>query len=196
MAYLLTFWMVLISMSLQARDLGKYGQVFEIKEVNLLDYLRQKSQSLPINELNKIFENVRPQFKPAKILQNATVYRQFYFDPTICAQEDIFDQQGKVIVAKGYCVNPLDYTSLSADLLFLDGANLSHIQWAKTQSDQTQWILVNGNPLTLEERESHAIYFDQQGVLATKLSLTCLPAKVSQSNQLLLIEEFPLEVNK
>jgi conjugal transfer pilus assembly protein TraW len=193
MAYLLTLWIALISMHLQAKDLGKYGQVFEIKEVNLLDYLKQKSQNLSTNEIDKLFENVRPQFKSTKILQSTTVYRQFYFDPTICAQEDILDHQDKVIVAKGYCVNPLEYTSLRNDLLFLDGDNASHIQWAKTQSEQAQWILVNGDPLILEEKEKRAVYFDQQGILATKLALTFLPAKVSQSNQLLLIEEFPIE---
>lgn len=55
---------------------------------------------------------------------------------------------------------------------------------------------MNGNPLALEEQEQRAIYFDQQGVLATKLDLTFLPAKVSQDHKQLQIEEFPVKEDK
>lgn len=195
MANLLICWIMMTSFCLQAVDLGTYGQLFEIKEMNLLDYLCEKSQSLSRNELTQLFEQVRPQFHANQVLQTAITYRRFYFDPTVCAQEDILNQQGILIVAKGQCANPLDYTSLSTELLFLDGNNISHIEWAKRQSKEACWILTNGSPLTLEEKEKRSIYFDQQGVLAQKLALTFLPAKVSQSGKLLLIEEFPVEVN-
>jgi conjugal transfer pilus assembly protein TraW len=195
MAYFLIFIFNLFSSFLFAKDLGTYGQTFDVKEVNLIAYMQERIQNLSLEDLKKITQNLNPSFESVKELGEAKIYKKFYFDPTVCSQENIFDHQGKIIVPQGRCVNPLDYVPLSFDLLFLDGNNQEHLNWAKTQQIQSKWILVKGNPLEVEKKEKREIFFDQKGVLSKKLSLSSIPAKVSQSGKFLQIEEIPIQEN-
>lgn len=190
MAYFLSFFIVFFKFSLFARDLGTYDQTFDVKEENLIQYMQQKSQQVSMDQIQTAFKNLRPRFN-AVGLSEARIYKRFYFDPTVCAQEDIVDHQGNIIVPKGKCENPLDYTTLAAPLLFLDGDNEAHLAWARHQVPEAKWILVSGNPFTVEKIEKRDIFFDQQRQLSKKLALTCVPVKVSQADKLLCIEECP-----
>lgn len=193
MAYFLSLALSFISLSILATDLGTYGQTFEVHEENLMQYLKQKSQQLSMEKINLKLNSLRPKFTPVSGFCVATIYRKFYFDPTVCSQEDIFDHQGNLVVPKGKCTNPLDHTSLAAPLLFLDGNNETHLAWARKQPLAAKWILVSGDPLSVEQTEKREIFFDQQGQLSQKLSLKYVPVKVSQEDQLLCIEEYPMQ---
>ena len=97
-----------------------------------------------------------------------------------------------MIVSSGSRFNPLFVDSLPQDLLFIDGSNESHVKWAKEKGSSSRWILIKGKPLELEEQEGRPIYFDQSGFLTTKLEIKNIPARVTQENNQLKIEEIPL----
>lgn len=181
---------------LQAGDYGIRGQVFLIQEQDLLEYLKNKLSSL--SEIERFESKIQqPYLKIAKEpkgvqIEEAREYRVYYFDPSITTSKDIHDHQNRLIVSKGARVNPLSMCSLAQDLLFIDGSKESHIKWAKEHGPLARWILVKGKPLDLEEQESHPIYFDQFGFLTSKLEIQKIPAKVTQENNQLKIEEIPL----
>jgi conjugal transfer pilus assembly protein TraW len=188
---------------LLAKDFGSYGHTFPVQEENLITYMQSKVNNLSESELAAVNEQIKNQainsFQEPKFikgLEEASRYRLLYFDPTVCANQDILDHEGHVIVQKGTQVNPLIYTFLGNDYLFFDGSKESHIAWAKQQAPNAKWILVKGRPLNLEERERRPVFFDQFGIITQKLNIRHIPAKVSQEGQLLKIEEFPIEEEK
>jgi conjugal transfer pilus assembly protein TraW len=185
--------------ALEAKDLGTYGHVFPIEEEDLLTVLRNKVNELLKEELetvrNKVQSHYCSQFQnpqPIQGLKDATVYRVFYVDPTICSDRDIRDHEGKIVIPKGKCVNPLETVIHLNALLFFDASNPQHIEWAKAQNKLVKWVLTKGKPLELEEKENHPVYFDQFGTLVKKFGIKHLPAKVSQEGLKLKIEEFSL----
>lgn len=182
--------------SLLAKDLGTYGQAFEIKEDHLLRYMQDRSKNMTEDQLKRIGKTAQPNFKPVKGVAKARTYRRFHFDPTVCSHEDILDHAQAIVIHKGTCVNPLEHVSLPAELLFIDGNDKGHLDWARSQKENAKWILVNGNPFELEYEEQRKIYFDQQGILSRKLAIENIPARVSQKGKLLQIEEIPIESNK
>lgn len=202
MADLLKFTLLLTSLTIPigAQDFGVHGATYPIEEEDLIEYIQNKIHSLDDQAISAIQTKVcglykdrfqRP--KPIEWLARAAKHESHYFDPTIITKEDIKDEKGKVIILKGTCYNPLEHISLSQDLLFFDGDQAEHIKWAKSFGSQTKWVLINGNPLELEEQEKRPIFFDQYGLLSKKLSIKAVPARITQEGKLLKIELVPLE---
>ena len=191
-------WLYMIH-SLEAKNLGNYGQLFPIEEEDLLKVLKDQVKDLSKEELEVVQNKVRSHYSsqlqnplPVQGLKDAKVYRVFYVDLTLCVDRDIKDHKGELIVPKGKCINPLETIVHLDALLFFDGCNSQHIEWAKRHNQLVKWVLVKGKPLELEEKENYPVYFDQFGVLVKKFGIEHLPAKVSQEGLKLKVEEFPL----
>jgi conjugal transfer pilus assembly protein TraW len=184
---------------LEAKDLGTHGQTFPILEKNLLTAI-QEQLNLKAEHLAKLNQNMQKQLSE-KVkgmrevigLNKACHPRTFYFDPTVCAQENILDHQNQVIVAKGFCFNPLTTHPLVHDLIFFDATDSQQLEWATKYHVQAQWILTKGQPIQLEADLQRPIYFDQLGILTKKLDITAVPALVSQEGLKLKIEEIYLK---
>lgn len=196
---ILCFYLVM-SNFLHAKDFGVFGHTFRIEEESLLEYLRNRLANMTNEDVVLLNEKIKQKYlklaeKPPSItLEESKSYRIFFWDPSITVAHDILDHEGKIIVAQGSTVNPLKICPISSQLLFIDGDNPAHIDWAKTQDRQAKWVLVNGKPLELEEKENRAIYFDQFGYLTQKFGIKKVPAKVSQSKDSfkIQIEEIPV----
>jgi conjugal transfer pilus assembly protein TraW len=185
--------LLLCSMLLSAKDFGTYGTTFSIAEEDLLLVLRERLAQTQWDEEKR--DQIRNAFvkrievPKGRQLLKAEKLRVFEFDPSIVLQEDIKDHEGKAIVYKNTHINPLEFSVLREDLLIFDGTDISQVAWAKSQ--QGRWILANGKPLDLEDREQRPVYFDQGAYLSLKLGIRALPAKVKQESQKLVIEEMP-----
>ncbi len=116
----------------------------------------------------------------------------FYFDPTITLKEEIVDNKGKIVIPKKTVYNPLDNHSLKNPLLFLNGEDQGHISWAMEQEEEAVWVLTKGNPFELGEQLGKSIKFDQGGVIAKRMAIKYIPAKVVQEGKKLKIEESSL----
>lgn len=197
MAYFLRalFLVSVLSCTLNAKDLGTYGHTYPIIEKSLLDHIKEKIGQLSKDESEEILEKLQTRYielitQPRSVgLKECQKTRVAYYDPSICLFEDIKDADGKVIIPKGTSYNPLSVTALREDLLFFDGSNPKHVAWAK--ENQGKWILTNGKPIELEISENRPVYFDQMGTISKKLGIKAIPAKVSQENMKLRIEEMP-----
>ena len=188
-----------LAQPLIAKDCGVHGELFPIEEEDLLGSLKNRWKSLSQEELEKMQSLVRDryvsQLREPHLVEgpkDAKVYRCFYVDPTVCADQEIRDHEGHVIVSKGQCFNPLETIFHLDALLFFDGSNPKHLVWARSQHKIVKWVLTKGRPMETEEQENHPVYFDQFGVLVKKFGIRNLPAKVSQDGLKLKIEEFPL----
>lgn len=171
-------------------DFGVQGIVYKIEEEDLLEYILAKTEKITLPNQEELRKKQIETFKkPQRIeLGEASENKVYFFDPTVCVQEDIKDNEGNIVVKKGTVFNPLKTVSLGQDLIFFDGTKKEHLEWAKKNS-KAKWILINGDPIELEKELNRPIYFDQSGAITKKLKIQNVPAKVSQKGLSLKIEE-------
>jgi len=186
-----------------AKNLGVIGPVYPIAEPNLLDVILAKLRTADASgELNRLQHEAQHRARqaiesprPLTAVTKAQRPRSFHFDPSIVIPTPITDADGKVIVAPGTRVNPLDTVSLSKRLLFFDARDIEQEKRARALLDQhrghVKLILTGGSTLDLMRRWQQPVFFDQGGVLVTKLGIQHVPALVSQDGKRLRIDELP-----
>ena len=189
---------------LHAKDLGCFGEVFEIEEESLLSFIHRKLQGLAaLGTIEKyqleIQQKAQAQVlnpKPVKGIVTAQKTKVFSYDPSVRLSQDILDEKRKVLVKKGTIINPLETVSLPRPLVFFDGDKKEQVAWVLRHFIDAKLILVRGSPTVLERTwDTHLknpVYFDQGGVLTSKLKITAVPSVVSQKGFLLEIKELPV----
>ena len=187
----------------RAQDLGVIGPVYPIAEPSLLEVilgrLRAAEQDGTLARLQRDAQARarRAVDEPAPVagLGRARQARHFHHDPSIVVQEAILDSDGRVIVAPGTVVNPLDTVRLSQALLFLDARDREQVEQARNLVDarrgQVKVILTGGSYVDLMRRWQRPVFYDQQGALTTKLGIRHVPALVTQDGRRLRIDELP-----
>lgn len=184
-----------------AEHVGVIGPVYEIAEPNLLDVILAKlrdAQSSGV--LASLQQDAQRNAKraiedpaPVASVTRTTQARTFFHDPSIVVPYAITDAEGKVIVAPGTRVNPLDTVSLSKTLLFFDARDVHQVKRARSLLDQQQGkvklILTGGSYLELMRRWQVPVFYDQNGALVAKLGIQHVPAMVSQDGRRLRIDE-------
>lgn len=175
------------------KDYGVHGRTFPIEEENLIEHIQSRIQNTGEERFQKYCVETYKEPQAVVGLIDASVHAIHYFDPTIITKVDIRDGEDRIIITKGSSYNPLEFFSLAQDLLFFDGDQKEHVQWARSMGKESKWILVKGKPFQLEEQENYPVYFDQRGLLVQKLSIKAIPAKVTQEGTRLKIESIPIE---
>ena len=125
----------------------------------------------------------------------ASATRSWRFDPTITVERNIADDKGRVIIAAGTRVNPLDTVPLRAPLVFLDGDDPAQLAWAARRfaATRAKLILVRGAPLELMKARQRRFYFDQGGSLVKHFGIRAVPATVEQQDRALIVTEQAIE---
>ena len=187
----------IISTSLQAKDLGTYGETFPIVEENLLTVIKTKLQTLGSSgELEahqkKIQEEAAKRLqRPAEVtgIIKTKKPRVFSYNPSITVPYDLKDDKGKIFFKAGTTVNPLDMFALKYTLLFIDGDDKEQVNWAINHKVKFKIILIKGSPFELMKEHGTPVYFDQGGTLVKKFGITQVPARITQEGKNLKVEE-------
>ena len=197
-----------------AKDLGKYGATFQIKEQDIVEYIKNRLKTLEesgelLEQQQQALDKTKAKLKnpdPVAGIIDTENEREFYYDPTYVLKEDLKDHEGNIIHKKGYMVNPLSKVSFGPDMLFLNGEDEGQVGWAKSYSREpfvnhskgtskttAKIVLVRGSPIDLEEKLGITVYFDQLGSITSKLGIKQVPAIVSQDGMKLKIQELKPE---
>lgn len=194
--FVLTF-----STSLQAKDLGTMGDVYTIRETDLITFIQSRVTELQKSgqwhaiesDMQKRAMNYRDRPSVVQGLTKATETKSWLFDPSITLGRDITSPDGSRIVPAGTRVNPLTRVTLSNALIFFDGDDESQVKWVMTQTralnGRTKLILVKGSVLDQEKVFHQPIFFDQAGRLIKRFHIQHMPAMVSQQGLQLRITE-------
>lgn len=197
--------MTIMTQPAQGKDLGTYGQTFKIAEESLLSVIQRKLQAIvDSGKLEGYQQDLQNKVKqsltrptPLDHITHTKEPRTFTYDPSIVVQQDLKDHKGQVFYQKGQRVNPLHTRKLTKPLLFIDGDEISHLNWLKqklSEHPHAKIILVRGSPFELMEKNDWTVYFDQAGKLTAKLGIKQVPAIVTQAgDQLQIDEEIPDE---
>lgn len=184
-----------------AKDLGKIGETYPIKEIDMLDFiqirLKQMQQSGELEKIkNQMIEKVKIRSdrpKSIKDLSPTKKYRKWVIDPSIVIKNDIVDTQGKIIVKAGTIVNPLTHTSLKSIFVFYDGDNKAQVSWAMKQNEilkaKAKLVLINGSVVEQSNLFKKKVFFDQHGILVKKFKIHHTPALAAKEGLQIKIEE-------
>ena len=166
-----------------AEHLGTYGETFEISEEDLLAQIKRRlTQMRESGELTRLESEFADRAKakikrpmPVLGITHTAAPRTWTYDPSWTAPEDIRDTEGRLVIAAGQIVNPLDAVRMRTPLLLIDGDEQTHVDWATRESDVSPWgvkiILVNGAPFELEKSIQQPVFFDQEGLITTKFGI-------------------------
>jgi len=193
---------IFVSFPVFAKNLGKVGQVYPIKEIDLLDFIQMRLQVMQQNgDLKKINQEMVDKAKkhadrplPVTGISDAKSYKRWDIDPSVMIPYDLKDHNGAVLAQAGTVINPLTKVSLKEALIFFNGDDREQVAWV-SKVDQAlhgkdKLILVNGSVLEQGKFFKRNIFFDQQGRLTNKFKIGHVPAMVRQEGLHLRVEEF------
>ena len=194
---------LIVAAQASARDYGQQGTVWPVIEPDLLQQIHARLQHLEATgETARLNEELKRRTiarvnrpEPVAGITSASETRVWRFDPTITVERDIADDKGRVIIAAGTRLNPLDTVPLRQALVFLDGDDPTQLAWAAQRYGATRakLILVRGAPLELMKARQRRFYFDQGGNLVKHFGIRAVPATVEQQGRVLVITEAPIK---
>lgn len=186
-----------------AAHLGTIGPVYAITEPDLMveidTTLRQATADgrlarFETEARTRILRGIEDP-PPIAGITKATSRRTRFHDPSMVVPEAITDAAGRIVVAAGTRVNPLDTVTLSKPLLFFDGRDDAQVTRARELLDRHRGamkpVLTAGSWLALMRRWKQPVYFDQHGQITARLGITRVPALVTQEGRRLRIVELP-----
>ena len=184
-----------------ADDLGTIGPVYAIAEPDLLQSLLARLREAETSgQIAALQDTARRRIEaaiadppPVAGISRAARARHFYWDPTIVVKAPVLDANGRVLVAPGTSLNPLDYVSLSIPLLFIDARDEAQVSAANTRltehSGRLKLILTGGSWQVLSKQLQRPVFYDQQGTLSRRFGISGVPALVTQEGRRLRIDE-------
>lgn len=194
--------LVLASGFVQALDAGRYGTVYAIREPDLLEEIKRTVQAkvdsgdwarLQADAQKRATDQLTTP-RPVDGVSVTTARRSWLHDPSIVLADDVRDSGGRVVIAAGTRVNPLEVVALPQPLLFFDGRDARQVSAAqrviKKQGGLVTPILVAGSWQHLGKAWQRQVYFDQQGRMVHQLGIQAVPALVTQEAVALRVEEF------
>jgi conjugal transfer pilus assembly protein TraW len=184
-----------------AADLGTWGETYPVMEEDFLQFIFKRLKTLEdkgsLHRAEQTWvmtvkaHSQRP--RPVSQLSTTNTPQRFTVDCRVQLKEPLRDADNRVLVPAGKMINPLEYVSLKAPLLFLDADDEKQRQWAKNQLDlfpRAKIILVKGDVAQSAKEFIHRIYFDQDGRLTQKFHLAHIPSRVIEHDQEIWVEEF------
>ncbi len=197
---------LVFNQSIFAKDFGKQGNSFAIKEEGFVTMIKRKLANLDLTkhqqQMQDLAKRRAEEPKPIVGITKARKTISYSFDPTYILGQDVYLPCGQLLYAAGTKVNPLDHMSWDDRLIFIDGTDQDQLTWLKRQyiasekveeevkTSENKIVLVAGKILELSKEIGRQIYFDQFGALTNKFNIKHVPAIVEQQGKYLRITEF------
>jgi conjugal transfer pilus assembly protein TraW len=198
-AYVLT-----LSCPGQAGDLGAIGPTFSIAEPDMLEWIEKRvADKVKSGEFKKMQDEQVAKIKhklenpePLTTVTKAVTNRSMFFDPTMLVKENVLDGKGKILVAAGTMINPLDKITMSRPLVFFDARDPDQVAFAKKYIDSRNGlpmpVLVGGSYFDLMKKWDTPVYFDQKSNLIRRFGIRFVPAIVYQEQKRIRVDEIAL----
>lgn len=168
--------------SVVAADLGTWGDLWPVKEPDMLTVIMQRltalEQSGEMGRKMDAFKErvIRNSLRPPAVpgIGRTEKYSSRLFDPSVRLAADIRDNEGRVFARQGEVMNPLQYVPFNQALYFINGDDPAQVAWMKRQTPPTlesKIILVQGSIPEMQKSLDSRVYFDQNGVLCQRLGI-------------------------
>jgi conjugal transfer pilus assembly protein TraW len=182
-----------------ARDYGQHGAVFPVIETDMLAMIEARlmaakaSGKMAAMQRQFVASTEARVRRPSPVagIAHTSMMRAWAFDPSITVGQDIRDAAGRLIIARGTRINPLDHVTMHERLVFIDGDDPAEVRWAiaTTTPLDAKIVLTSGAPIALMDATGRRIFFDQMGKLTAKFGIRHVPATVAQAGKMLRVTE-------
>lgn len=198
MKKIIFIFICIYSANVSAKDLGVFGELFPVKENNLIEVIKSRlvemEQNGSLDAINKeMQQKARDRLNRPKTVLTTKVEKtnERIFDPSITLTRDLKDDKGNIFARKGTKVNPLNTISFEMKLYFIDSDDDLQLNWLSKQKFKLKdkIILTNGNPFEVEKKIKKKVFFDQNAQLIERLKIKAVPTVVYRSGDQLLIKE-------
>ncbi|MDE0291118.1 MAG: hypothetical protein OXK19_01190 [Candidatus Dadabacteria bacterium] len=179
------------------KDLGVHGKLYEIKEEDMLSYVRRKAGEIDMRELResmerKLEESYAQYSLVSLKVPSATEERVRYVDPSVKVQNPLYDHTGKMIFPAG-TVNPLDHVPLSKNILVLREDQVKKaLEETDGRDEKPILLLTDGDIRRASSLVGQPVYKANLFVLK-KLKIEKVPSIVGQEGRKLRVQEMILE---
>ena len=171
------------------QDYGTMGDVYPIKEEDILEVIKKKIPEIEAKVRESIPEIVEKSYVLNKYdgkFAHAEKDRVYYIDPAIVLTDDIKDQNGNILFQKGTVFNPTDYITLSRYII-IDGNDPKQVELALS-GDFAQIILISGDLKKLVQTYRKQFFFANDLIL-NKFKIKAVPAIIEQEGKYVKITE-------
>ena len=179
------------------KDLGVHGKLYEIREEDMLSYVRRKAGEIDMQALResmerKLEESYAQHSLVSLDVPSATEERVRYVDPSVNVQNPLYDHTGKMISPAGV-VNPLDHVSLSKSILVLREDQVKRaLEETGKRGEKPILILTDGDIRRASSLAGQTVYKATPFMLR-RLGVEKTPALVTQEGKKLRVKEVVLK---
>jgi conjugal transfer pilus assembly protein TraW len=193
------FLCLLIVSTALGRDLGTFGEVYDIVEKDALEELEEKARSVDFskamdrNALAKRARNFTPEdVKETRMIGPARKDRTFLVDMTYTLERDIKDDKGNIVYPTGYVFNPLSYVAYPRTLVILNGKRPEHVRWFKESSyakdARVTLLLTDGSCSELSKTLKRPVFYASTKLIEV-FSIQAVPSVVRQKGSYMEVTE-------
>ncbi len=179
------------------KDLGVHGRLYEIKEEDMLSYVRREAGEISMAALResmerKLEESYSKHSLVSLDVPSATEERVRYVDPSVNVRNPLYDHTGKMIFPAG-TVNPLDHVPLSKSILILREDQVKRaLDETNKRGEKPILLLTDGNIRRVSSLAGRIVYKASPFMLK-RLQVEKVPSLVTQEGKKLMIKEIFLE---
>ena len=179
------------------KDLGIHGKLYEIKEEDMLSYVRRKAGEIDMRALREKFEKtIRKSYAAHSLVSldmpSATEERARYVDPSVEVKNPLYDHEGKMIFPAGV-VNPLDHVSLSKSILILREDQLERVLEETDGSGENAILIITDGDVRRASSLAGRIAYKANPFILRRLRIEKVPSLVTQEGRKLRVKEMVLK---
>ena len=197
LALALLFLFPVIQAEASGKDLGVHGKLYEIKEEDMLSYVRRKAGEIDLQSLResmekKLEESYAEHSSVSLDVPSATEERVRYVDPSVVVRNPLYDHTGKMISPAGI-VNPLDYVSLSKGILILREGQIKRTLEKVSENGENPILLLTDGDIQRASSLAGQIVYKATPFMLRRLRIEKVPSIVTQEGQKLRVKEMILK---
>ena len=179
------------------KDLGVHGKLYEIKEEDMLSYVRRKTGEIDMRALRenmeeKFEESYAEHFSVSLNVPGSTEKRVRYVDPSVRVRNPVYDHTGKIISPAG-TVNPLDHVTLSKNILVLREDQIKRVLEKTGESAEKLILLLTEGDIKRASSLAGQPVYKASPFMLRRLQIEKVPSLVTQEGRKLRVEEMVLK---
>lgn len=179
------------------KDLGVHGKLYEIREEDMLSYVRRKAGEIDMRALQesmerKLGESYTQQSFVSLDVPSATEERVRYVDPSVNVRNPLYDHAGKIVSPAG-TVNPLDHAALSKSILMLREDQVKRaLEETDKRGEKPILMLTDGDVRRASSLAGQMVY-KASPLMLKRFKIEKVPSLVTQEGRKLRVEEVVLK---
>ena len=179
------------------KDLGVHGKLYEIKEEDMLSYVKRKAGEIDLQALRgsmekKIEESYAKHSLVSLDVPSATEERVRYMDPSVMVRNPLYDHMGKII-SPARVVNPLDHVSLSKSILILREDQMERALEETSKSGENPILILTHGDIRRASSFAGQIVYKANPFMLRRFQVEKVPSLVKQEGRKLRVEEMVLK---